>query len=110
MARSWRSIRTIGVRWCTARAISLPADYPTESRTGFGKAKPGPAVGLVGSYQNVAERLAEFRDAGISTFILAGSPHLEEALRVGQEVLPLVHAAPVREALTPVEVAVAQVA
>jgi len=57
---------------------------------GFGLAKPGPAVGLVGNYQNVAERLAEFRDAGISTFILAGNPHLEEALRIGQEVLPLV--------------------
>ncbi|MCA8294882.1 LLM class flavin-dependent oxidoreductase [Burkholderia sp. AU30198] len=55
---------------------------------GFGKARPGPAIGLVGSYENVAERLAEFRDAGISTFILAGNPHLEEALRVGQEVLP----------------------
>jgi alkanesulfonate monooxygenase len=57
---------------------------------------------LVGSYQNVAERLAEFRDAGISTFILAGSPHLEEALRVGQEVLPLLHA---RQAQSPVSVA-----
>jgi alkanesulfonate monooxygenase len=68
---------------------------------GFGKAKPGPAVGLVGSYQNVAERLAEFRDAGISTFILAGSPHLEESLRIGQEVLPLLHS---RQAQTQVSV------
>jgi alkanesulfonate monooxygenase len=59
---------------------------------GFGKAKPGPAIGLVGSHENVAERLAEYRDAGFSTFILAGNPHLEEALRIGQEVLPLVHA------------------
>lgn len=57
---------------------------------GFGKAKPGPTVGLVGSHENVAERLAEYRDAGFSTFILAGNPHLEEALRIGQEVLPLV--------------------
>lgn len=58
---------------------------------GFGKAKPGPAIGLVGSHQNVAERLAEYQDAGFSTFILAGNPHLEEALRIGQEVLPLLH-------------------
>lgn len=57
---------------------------------GFAKAKPGPTVGLVGSHQNVAERLAEYCDAGFSTFILAGNPHLEEALRIGQEVLPLV--------------------
>jgi len=60
---------------------------------GFGKAKPGPTIGLVGSHQNVAERLAEYQDAGFTTFILAGNPHLEEALRIGQEVLPLVHAA-----------------
>jgi alkanesulfonate monooxygenase len=45
----------------------------------------------VGSHQNIAERLSEYRDAGFSTFILAGNPHLEEALRIGQEVLPLVH-------------------
>lgn len=77
---------------------------------GFGKAKPGPAVGLVGSYQNVAERLTEFRDAGISTFILAGSPHLEDALRVGQEILPLVHAAPAREQRTPAPADIADVA
>ena len=57
---------------------------------GFAKAKPGPTVGLVGSHENVAERLAEYRDAGFSTFILASNPHLEEALRIGQEVLPLV--------------------
>ncbi|MEE1924352.1 LLM class flavin-dependent oxidoreductase [Pseudomonas sp. 148P] len=61
---------------------------------GFAKAKPGPTVGLVGSHQNIAERLAEYRDAGFSTFILAGNPHLEEALRIGQEVLPLLRERP----------------
>ncbi|UVL27430.1 LLM class flavin-dependent oxidoreductase [Pseudomonas donghuensis] len=61
---------------------------------GFAKAKPGPTVGLVGSHEHIAERLAEYRDAGFSTFILAGNPHLEEALRIGQEVLPLVRQAP----------------
>ncbi|MCR4539155.1 LLM class flavin-dependent oxidoreductase [Pseudomonas sp. 18.1.10] len=63
---------------------------------GFAKAKPGPTVGLVGSHENVAERLAEYRDAGFSTFILASNPHLEEALRIGQEVLPLVQDRPSR--------------
>jgi len=61
---------------------------------GFAKAKPGPTVGLVGSHQNIAERLAEYREAGFSTFILAGNPHLEEALRIGQEVLPLLRQPP----------------
>lgn len=67
---------------------------------GFAKAKPGPTVGLVGSHQNIAERLSEYRDAGFSTFILAGNPHLEEALRIGQEVLPLVHQRPVAQPQT----------
>ena len=48
----------------------------------------------MGSHQNIAERLAEYRDAGFSTFILAGNPHLEEALRIGQEVLPLLRQPP----------------
>ena len=54
-------------------------------------------MGLVGSHQNIAERLAEYRDAGFSTFILAGNPHLEEALRIGQEVLPLVQQQPIKD-------------
>lgn len=51
-------------------------------------------MGLVGSHQNIAERLAEYQEAGFSTFILAGNPHLEEALRIGQEVLPLLRNTP----------------
>lgn len=49
----------------------------------------GPVPALVGSYEQVAERLEEYQDIGLSTFILDGAPHLEEAFRVGQEVLPL---------------------
>ena len=49
----------------------------------------GPVPALVGSYEQVAERLEEYQDVGLSTFILDGAPHLEEAFRVGQEVLPL---------------------
>jgi alkanesulfonate monooxygenase len=56
---------------------------------GFGFLRGGQANGLVGSYQQVAERLNEFIEAGITTFVLAGTPHLEEAYRVGEEVLPL---------------------
>jgi alkanesulfonate monooxygenase len=34
--------------------------------------------------------LGDLIDAGVSNFILAANPHLEEAFRVGQCVLPLV--------------------
>jgi alkanesulfonate monooxygenase len=68
--------------------------------SGLGVIRPGPTVGVFGSYEQVAERLSEYVDAGIDHFILAGSPHLEEAYRIGEEVLPLIRKqwAPAREA------------
>ena len=47
------------------------------------------AFGLVGSYEQVAERLDHLIELGVDAFILAGVPHLETAYRVGEEVLPL---------------------
>lgn len=56
---------------------------------GFHLLRGGPALGIVGSYAQVAERLDELVDLGVDAFILAAVPHLEEAYRVGEEVLPL---------------------
>ncbi|MFE9786429.1 LLM class flavin-dependent oxidoreductase [Nocardia salmonicida] len=56
---------------------------------GFSLIRGGPAFGLVGSYEQVAQRLDELIELGVDAFILAGNPHLEEAYRVGEEVLPL---------------------
>lgn len=58
--------------------------------SGFGLLRGGQTMGLVGSYQQVAERLDELVRIGADAFILASTPHLEEAYRVGEEVLPLV--------------------
>ncbi|GHD63922.1 LLM class flavin-dependent oxidoreductase [Jeongeupia chitinilytica] len=57
---------------------------------GMSQIRGGPGCVLVGSHEQVAERLAEYVDIGVSSFILASNPHLEEAYRVGEEVLPLV--------------------
>jgi alkanesulfonate monooxygenase len=56
---------------------------------GVGLVREGAATALVGSYEQVAERLAEYRELGFSEAILSGWPHLEEAYRVGENVLPL---------------------
>jgi alkanesulfonate monooxygenase len=56
---------------------------------GFTLLRGGPGIGLVGSYQQVAEGLQELIDLGVTTLVLAGTPHLEEAARIGEEVLPL---------------------
>jgi len=44
---------------------------------------------LVGSPQTVADRLLEYYDAGIDTYILSGAPRLDEAFRVAEQVFPL---------------------
>lgn len=67
---------------------------------GFHLLRPGPVLGLVGDYAAVAERLDELIGIGVDAFILAGVPHLEEAYRVGEEVLPLLRGHDRHDALT----------
>lgn len=56
---------------------------------GVGLVREGAGTALVGSHQQVADRLLEYRGVGIDEFILSGYPHLEEALRFGENVRPL---------------------
>lgn len=57
--------------------------------SGFSLLRGGQTNGIVGSYEQVAERLDDLVRLGADAFILASTPHLEEAYRVGEEVLPL---------------------
>lgn len=57
---------------------------------GFNLFRGGPGIGVVGSYEQAAEWIDRYLRAGVDSFVLAGTPHLEEAYRVGEEVLPLV--------------------
>lgn len=59
---------------------------------GIGLVREGVGTALVGDHAEVAERLEEYAGVGIDEFILSGYPHLEEALRFGEHVLPLVRA------------------
>lgn len=56
--------------------------------SGFGYIGVPPGVALVGSYRNVVERIHEYHEVGIELFFLAGYPHLEEAYRLGEHILP----------------------
>ncbi|MFT3965227.1 MAG: LLM class flavin-dependent oxidoreductase [Sphingobium sp.] len=56
---------------------------------GFNLLRGGPALGIVGNYEQCAARLEDLIQRGADGFILAGTPHLEEAYRIGEEVLPL---------------------
>jgi hypothetical protein len=61
--------------------------------TGLVRTLGAPWFCLVGSPVDVAEGLMAFKAAGISQFILSGSPTGEEMLRFGADVLPLVREA-----------------
>lgn len=58
--------------------------------SGIGLMREGVGTALVGSHDEVADRLVEYADLGIGEFILSSYPHGDEALRVGREVLPRV--------------------
>ncbi|MNC23576.1 Methanesulfonate monooxygenase [compost metagenome] len=44
---------------------------------------------IVGTAEQVTDVLIRYAEIGISTFILSGYPHLEEADNFGHKVLPL---------------------
>ncbi|NQX65252.1 LLM class flavin-dependent oxidoreductase [Paenibacillus alba] len=60
--------------------------------TGLSLVRSGGAILIVGTADQVADRLVEYAELGISSFILSGYPHLEEAETFGQAALPLFHA------------------
>ncbi|ACX85900.1 FMNH2-dependent alkanesulfonate monooxygenase [Pectobacterium parmentieri] len=55
---------------------------------GIGLVRGGAGTALVGDGPTVAERIQEYADLGIDTFVLSGYPHLEEAYRVGELLFP----------------------
>jgi alkanesulfonate monooxygenase len=56
---------------------------------GVGLVRGGAGTALVGSHEQVAERIAEYQAVGIEEFILSGYPHLEEAYAFAEGVRPL---------------------
>ncbi|MGW0605808.1 LLM class flavin-dependent oxidoreductase [Streptomyces sp. NPDC002640] len=55
---------------------------------GIGLVRGGAGTALVGSHQEVADRIEEYHALGIDEFVLSGYPHLEEAYWFGEGVLP----------------------
>ncbi|MFI9506729.1 LLM class flavin-dependent oxidoreductase [Nocardia sp. NPDC052566] len=55
---------------------------------GIGLVRGGAGTALVGSHDEVVDRILEYHDLGIEEFVLSGYPHLEEAYWFGEGVLP----------------------
>ncbi|MGH1565544.1 LLM class flavin-dependent oxidoreductase [Mumia sp. DW29H23] len=86
------SVGAARARGFVTHPVRGPRDLEVEPQVwaGFHLLRGGPAFGLVGSYDQVAARLDQLVELGADAFILAAVPHLEEAYRVGSEVLPRV--------------------
>jgi len=56
---------------------------------GIGLVRSGAGTALVGDPETVAQRMLEYANLGIDSFILSGYPHLEEAYRVKELLFPL---------------------
>ncbi|MFV1942219.1 FMNH2-dependent alkanesulfonate monooxygenase [Pseudomonas luteola] len=55
---------------------------------GVGLVRGGAGTALVGDDPTVAQRMKEYAELGIDTFILSGYPHLEESYRVAELLFP----------------------
>lgn len=56
--------------------------------TGIGRARSGCGAALVGSPQQIIERIQEYQDMGFRSFIFSGYPHLEECNHFARLVMP----------------------
>jgi alkanesulfonate monooxygenase len=69
---------------------------------GYGLVRGGAGTALVGSHDEVADRIEEYHGLGFDEFILSGHPHLEEAYWFAEGVQPILR---VRGLLPPAVVA-----
>lgn len=101
LLKTLRGVESVGQQ----RALSLHAgELPRHARdleispnvwAGYGLLRIGSTLTLVGTARQVAERLIDYHRIGVDKFILSHHPLPEEALRVGDELLPLLPLKPV---------------
>jgi alkanesulfonate monooxygenase len=71
--------------WRDARSLEVAPNL----WAGVGLVRGGAGTALVGSHQQVADRIAEYAEVGIDEFIFSGYPHLEELYWFGEGVVPI---------------------
>lgn len=91
---------SVGQRRMAELSAGTGEDVPADPRdlevspnlwAGVGLVRGGAGTALVGSHAEVADRIEEYARLGFEEFILSGYPHLEEAYRVGEGLLPELH-------------------
>ena len=81
---------SVGVqRQAELRDLSELDGFVEESLwTGIGRARSGCGAAIVGSAEQVLNKINRYREMGIDAFILSGYPHRDEAKYFGELVLP----------------------
>jgi alkanesulfonate monooxygenase len=59
--------------------------------SGFGALKPGPARGFVGAFSEIATAIDAYLQLGVTSLVLGANPHIEEAYRLGEHLVPAIH-------------------
>ena len=85
---SYKHVDSVGQR--RQIEMGLQGDLLVEPNlwAGIGLARSGVGVAIVGDPKQVADKLGGYQRMGIDTFILSSYPHLEEARRFGELVMP----------------------
>ncbi len=68
---------------------------------GVGLVRGGAGTALVGSHEDVADRIEEYHELGVDEFIFSGYPHLEEAYWFGEGVIPVLRRRGLLDAVSP---------
>jgi len=94
---AWARARRLFGQLPQAAEIGSPDHYRLDEHrwSGFGALGLATTIGLVGSYEEVAQRLGQLVAEGIDVVVLDGNPHVEEAYRMGEHLLPLLRGFPV---------------
>jgi alkanesulfonate monooxygenase len=76
------------------RAFTLSRDTSSQARRDAGRllgarARGGAVTALVGSHEEVADRVEDYHRRGIDELVLSGHPHVEEIHSFGDGVLPV---------------------
>jgi len=76
---------------------------------GIGLVRGGAGTALVGSPETVYQRMKEYTELGIGTFVLSGYPHLEEAYHFAEGVFPLIEREKSAASIVPPELTAADI-
>jgi alkanesulfonate monooxygenase len=81
--------RMLGLRSRTSYSSARELEISPNLWTGVGLVRGGAGTALVGSHEEVADRLEDYHRIGIDEFVLSGYPHVEEAYRFAEGVTPV---------------------